>query len=68
MKCEGLTMRDVVRILKKKQGDKPLREFADEIGLHYSQLSDVLNGRRELRNNKVLARVGLKHEEHYRHI
>lgn len=65
-KC--LTMDDVIAILKKKQGDKPLREFAAEIGLHYSRLSAIYNGRQELRNTEVLARIGLKYEEHYRRV
>jgi hypothetical protein len=68
MKCQALTMADVVEALKRKQGEKPLREFAAEIGLHYTRLSAIYNGRQELRNNEVLARVGLKYEEHYRRL
>lgn len=66
MKC--LTMDDVIAILKKKQGDKTLREFASEIGVHYSQLSAIYNRRQELRNNDVLAKLGLRYAEHYQKI
>lgn len=61
-------MKEVRETLIQKQGDKPIRQFAKEIGIHYTQLSAVLNGRQELRNAKVLAKIGFRYFEHYQRI
>lgn len=38
----------LISILRKKQGNKSLREFAPSIGISAAYLSDVYSGRRQL--------------------
>jgi hypothetical protein len=53
-----MTQEQVLELLKEKQGDRSLREFALEVGCSAAYLSDVYNGNREPAK-KILDYLGL---------
>lgn len=61
-----LTKSDVINFMHKTQGKRTAREFAKELGVGESYLSDVYRGKREP-GPSILARLGLeKVEQTYR--
>ncbi len=61
-KQNKLTHDEVMAKLKEKQGDRSLREFADELELSAAYLSDVYLGRRGI-GPKLLKALGLTKDE-----
>ena len=60
-----LTQPQVIELLKKRQGNRPARELADELGISAVYLSHIYNGKREP-GPSVLAKLGLEREVIYR--
>lgn len=60
-----LTTDDIVAMLKKKQGKQYQKDFAANLGITASQLSDIYTGRRAIFNDKVMAYLGIKREVHF---
>lgn len=56
---EILTQDEVIALLRKRQGDKTNREFALELGIHETYLSQLVLKNRDL-TDKVLNRLGLE--------
>lgn len=50
---------DVIAILKKRQGERSIRKFADELCVSAAYLSDVYLGRREP-GKKILKPLGMR--------
>jgi len=61
-KQNKLTHDEVMARLKARQGERSLREFADELGLSAAYLSDVYLGRRGI-GPKLLKTMGLTKDE-----
>jgi transcriptional regulator with XRE-family HTH domain len=54
-----MTQDDLIKMLKREQGKKSLRQFAEEIGISAPYLSDIYKGRR-MGGKKVLDYFGLE--------
>lgn len=67
MKNKCLTKEEFVALLRKKQAQVQLnqQDFAKLLGVSQSYLSDIYKGTRELKNEAVLAGLGLRRESHY---
>ena len=50
---------NVIDLLLRKQGDRSLREFADEVGCSAAYLSDIYRGNRQP-GKKILRFLGLR--------
>jgi len=55
----GMETEDVMKMLRDKQGDMSLREFADVVGCSAAYLSDLYRGNREP-GNKIMRFLGLR--------
>ena len=49
---------DVVKILKKEQGDLTLRQFAQKLGVSAGYLADIYNHKKQI-GRKVLRQFGM---------
>lgn len=59
-----ITKDQVIEILRKRQGERPARQLAEELGVTPQYLSDVFSGRREI-GPSILAGLGLERETFY---
>jgi transcriptional regulator with XRE-family HTH domain len=57
-KQSKLTVREVIEALKARQGDRSLRQFAEELGVSAAYLSDIYLGKRQP-GEKVLKQFGI---------
>ncbi len=60
-----LTLPQVIELLKKRQGNRPASELADELGISRSYLSEIFQGRRDP-GPTVLEKLGIAREIIYR--
>jgi transcriptional regulator with XRE-family HTH domain len=60
-----ITLSQVLDLLKKKQGDRPASDLAEELGIGRSYLSEIYSGKREP-GETVLSALGLRREIVYR--
>lgn len=70
MKTE-FTEAELIALLKERIGGKTLKEAAADIGCSFQMVSDVLQGRRSVGNENILAYLAPKgktfvHEDRYR--
>jgi hypothetical protein len=62
-----MTKDAVIRLLKQKQGDRSLREFAREVGVTAAYLSDIYQGRREP-GPAIQRYLGVRREIRYEYV
>lgn len=55
----GMTHEEVVQLLKSKQGELSLRQFASKLKVSPSYLSDIYRGQRQV-GRAILRQVGLQ--------
>lgn len=53
------TKEQVIELLRKKQGNRPAKQLAEELGITPQYLSDVFNGNREI-GPAILTPLGLQ--------
>jgi transcriptional regulator with XRE-family HTH domain len=58
-KQSKLTREQVLKLLKERQGERSLRQFAIDIGISAAYLSDVYLGKRSV-GKKILKHLGLE--------
>lgn len=58
VKRKTITRKDVIRILRERQGKLSINKFAAELGVSQPHLSDIYNGKRDP-GEKVLSKIGL---------
>jgi DNA-binding transcriptional regulator YiaG len=61
-KRRALETGEVVKMLKKQQGERSLRQFASDLGISAPYLSDIYHGRRRP-GKAVLSQLGLVKKE-----
>lgn len=66
MIAEAYTAQELVDLLKARQGGLTLKQYADEIGISFQLLAQILQGQRSVGNEKVLAYLAPK-GKHYLH-
>jgi hypothetical protein len=58
MRAKQLTLEQVVALMKERQGDKPQRVFAQELGITQGYLSDIYRLNRQP-GEQILEKLGL---------
>lgn len=61
---KAMTLSQVLALLRKRQGDRSVREFAGELGISHVYLSHIYSGKREP-GPVVLEALGLRREVIY---
>jgi transcriptional regulator with XRE-family HTH domain len=59
--AKELTQSQVIELLKKRQGKRPAKALAEELGISAVYLSDIFNGKRDP-GPAVLEKLGLERE------
>jgi transcriptional regulator with XRE-family HTH domain len=59
---------ELLSILREKKGEKTLSEFADEIGISYPMLTNILCGHRRVDGEAVLKYLGMRKVDTYERI
>lgn len=62
---KSLTKQQVIELMKKQQGKRAAREYAEELGISAVYLSDIYNGRRDP-GRSVLEALHLERDTVYR--
>jgi plasmid maintenance system antidote protein VapI len=59
--AKTLTRKEVIEMMRKKQGSKTIAQFAQELGISQPHLSDIYNGKKDI-GEKLAAALGLERE------
>jgi hypothetical protein len=59
---------DLLALLKEKQGEKSLSEFAQELKISYPMLTNILCGHRRVDGPRILKYLGFKKVDTYERV